>query len=215
VTRLLTALASWLSTHEYIAVWAEGIALVAIFIWDRLDSRAAHRQTIDQLKIAQASAESVINSERAWIMGDMILYEGTTLPIAELTDGKGTDETAVRVKLRCTNEGKSPAWIDNVYAHLEIASELAKLSSPPKLDGGITLGPMGSVGAGKHREEVLNLTCPGHLKRAEFLSVYVKVVYRDIFGTRRETHLGYSLPTLGINYEIHRQDALPERNRNT
>jgi hypothetical protein len=49
----LTALASWLSTHEYIAIWAEGVALVAIFIWDRLDSRAQHQQTMEQLEIGQ------------------------------------------------------------------------------------------------------------------------------------------------------------------
>jgi hypothetical protein len=65
----------WLSTHEYIAIWLEGIALVAIFIWDRLDARADHRQTMAQLKIAQeqaaaaqASAQSVINAEREWVV---------------------------------------------------------------------------------------------------------------------------------------------------
>ena len=59
----------------------EGIALVAIFIWDRLDARADHRQMIDQLNItrdqakaseeaahaAKRSVEMMINKERARI----------------------------------------------------------------------------------------------------------------------------------------------------
>ena len=38
----------WFSTHEWVAIWLEGIALVAIFIWDRLDSRAQHEQMLAQ-----------------------------------------------------------------------------------------------------------------------------------------------------------------------
>jgi hypothetical protein len=52
----LLTFASWLSTHEYVAIWLEGIALVAIFIWDRLDARADHQQMLAQLKIAQDQA---------------------------------------------------------------------------------------------------------------------------------------------------------------
>ncbi len=71
---LLTAFASWLHANDA-AIWLEAFALVAIFIWDRLDARADHRHTIAQLKIAQeqaaaaqASAQSVINAERAWVV---------------------------------------------------------------------------------------------------------------------------------------------------
>src|SRR5690348_18468537 len=62
----------WFSTHEWVAVWLEGIALVAIFVWDRLDSRANHKQTIAQLKIGQASADALINSERAWAIAEFV-----------------------------------------------------------------------------------------------------------------------------------------------
>jgi hypothetical protein len=72
---------SWLNKYESIAIWLEGIALVFIFIWDRLDSRADHKRMINQLKIAQdqtraaqanaetakLSVEMMINKERARI----------------------------------------------------------------------------------------------------------------------------------------------------
>jgi orotidine-5'-phosphate decarboxylase len=47
---------AWLHDHEYVAVWLEAFALVAIFFWDRLDSRADHQQMLAQLKIAQDQA---------------------------------------------------------------------------------------------------------------------------------------------------------------
>jgi hypothetical protein len=220
---MMDALTAWFSTHEYIAIWLEGVALVAIFIWDRLDSRADHKQMLAQLKIAQdqaaasqAAAQSVINAERAWVMAELGWYERSGLHIAEgtsqsRTEGR-TETTSAMLKLTCKNEGRSPAWIDNVYAHMEILSKVANLPEPRKRDNGRTFGPMGPLGAGKEHARVLDLTCPGHLTEGEFLSVYAIVEYRDIFDIKRETHLGYSIRS---NAEIHRQDALPERNRNT
>jgi hypothetical protein len=46
----------------------------------------------------------------------------------------------------------------------------------------------------------------------ESLSVYAIIEYRDMFGIKGETVLGYSLSS---SNEIGRQDALPERNRKT
>jgi hypothetical protein len=44
---------TWLKTHESLAIWLEGIALVLIFVWDRIDSRQQHRETLAQLKVSQ------------------------------------------------------------------------------------------------------------------------------------------------------------------
>jgi hypothetical protein len=234
VTRLLTALASWLSTHEYIAIWAEGVALVAIFIWDRLDSRAQHQQTMEQLEIgqgqirvaqiqvdtsekqaaaSQAMAQSVINSERAWVMADLDWWSSVGTHVVHQTssqEGGRADITAARIKLTCKNEGRSPAWIDNVYAHMEMISSVENLGPPCKRDDGRKFGTLGPLGAGKERIRVLNLECPGYLTGDKYLSVYAIVEYRDIFDMRRETHLGYSISI--SSDEIVRQDAPPDSN---
>jgi hypothetical protein len=44
---------TWLKTYESVAIWLEGIALVLIFVWDRIDSRQQHRETLAQLGISQ------------------------------------------------------------------------------------------------------------------------------------------------------------------
>jgi hypothetical protein len=42
-----------MSKYEPIAVWLEGIALVAIFIWDRIEGSQQQEETVKQLEVAQ------------------------------------------------------------------------------------------------------------------------------------------------------------------
>jgi hypothetical protein len=49
--QILSDVWKWLSTHEWFAIWLEGIALVLIFVWDRLDSRKQHEETLAQMDI--------------------------------------------------------------------------------------------------------------------------------------------------------------------
>ncbi len=83
------AVADWLKTYESLAIWAEGIALVAIFFLDWREYRRQgkeradqHRETADQMAIMQSqadaakanadaakdSADALVNSERAWVL---------------------------------------------------------------------------------------------------------------------------------------------------
>lgn len=50
---------NWLDAHQYVALWLEGIALVAIFIWDRIDSHQQHKQTLAQMAALQRQAELI------------------------------------------------------------------------------------------------------------------------------------------------------------
>src|SRR5258705_360085 len=56
------AFLAWLKTYESVAIWLEGIALVLIFVWDRLDSRQQHRETLAQMEIMQRQADSMKES---------------------------------------------------------------------------------------------------------------------------------------------------------
>src|SRR6266436_332529 len=76
---------NWLDSHQYLALWLEGIALLAIFFWDRFDASQQHKQTLAQMEIMQnqaratetaanaanKSAEALINSERAWVIAEL------------------------------------------------------------------------------------------------------------------------------------------------
>jgi hypothetical protein len=52
---LFTVLA-WLRANEWLALWVEGLALLAIFIWDRKDHREDHDETIEQMKVMSRNA---------------------------------------------------------------------------------------------------------------------------------------------------------------
>ena len=165
---------------------------------------------------ARASAEGLTNSERAWVLADLGWYEKGSHIIEGTSRSRGKDpfdSTTIYAKLTYRNEGRSPAWIGNVSGKAEIVNVVTTtLEDSPDLEALETFGPMGPIGAGQADHHSLELTCDGHRKEGEFLSIYVLITYRDIFGTERRTSLGYSIDPAG---EFIRQDGMPERNQNT
>jgi|SRR5215467_296950 len=219
----------WLRTHEFIAIWLEGIALVLIFVWDRLDTRKQQREMLAQLSIfkkqveasqnsaaaAKASAASLIHTERAWVMGELDWQEKSILHVVQSASKGEAEGTVERVtanmKLTCKNEGRSPAWVDNVYGHLEILSTESTLGTPSR-SSGQNFGPIGPLGVGNERSRDLDLTCVGRMRHDDFLSAFIVIEYHDVYDFKRETFLGYSIyPSSG---GIHLQDSR-EHNRNT
>ena len=49
----IAAVGAWLQKYEYVAVWLEGIALVAILFLDWVTRRGEHRETIAHMDIAR------------------------------------------------------------------------------------------------------------------------------------------------------------------
>jgi hypothetical protein len=122
------------------------------------------------------------NSERAWILASLGWYEGG-LHVAEtssLVGGIATEQTFVNVKLTCRNEGRSPAWIDMVWARVEIVSKVEGGPAPPKTELR-RCGLLDPIGAGNDASRVLQLDCVSHTKPGEFLNVNVLIEYHDIF----------------------------------
>jgi hypothetical protein len=54
----MTCFLDWFTKYEAVAVWLEGITLVLIFIWDRIDAGQQHEQTLKQLKAAEDQVEA-------------------------------------------------------------------------------------------------------------------------------------------------------------
>jgi hypothetical protein len=72
---MLERFLTWLHTYESVAIWLEGIALVAIFMLDwkqrkdgRKDREEQHEETKAQLHVSQAQASALIDSERPWLL---------------------------------------------------------------------------------------------------------------------------------------------------
>jgi CspA family cold shock protein len=167
----------------------------------------------DTAAIAKLSTEAMVNSERAWVLAELGWWQSAHVLVgtSSVRGGEATDSTTVFLKLTCRNEGRSPAWIDRVSGGCAIVDGVSVVTNRDKYNAG-NYGPMGALGAGKESSMSLELTCRGHRKDNEFISVFVLVVYHDILGLTRETGVGYSVHQNG---DIHRQDGLPERQTNT
>lgn len=46
----------WFKRNEHVALWLEGIALVLIFVWDRIEAEGEHQERMEQLEIAKEQA---------------------------------------------------------------------------------------------------------------------------------------------------------------
>jgi hypothetical protein len=132
---VLSAAPNWFDSHQYIALWLEGIALLLIFAWDRWDSHQQHKQTLAQLDVMQnqahasetaanaanKSAEALINSERAWIIAELIPHAvrasnnqwfrviptgHVLMSVTEILAGEH-----LKYKLKLTNMGRTPAQL--------------------------------------------------------------------------------------------------------
>jgi len=56
---MLQTVANWLSRYESVAIWLEGIALVLIFIWDRIDANEQQKEMLKQLDVMRKQAETM------------------------------------------------------------------------------------------------------------------------------------------------------------
>ncbi len=206
-------LSTWLKTYESVAIWLEGIALVLIFVWDRIDSRQQHRETLAQLNVSQAQAAALVNSERAWVMADVEWDTGKWADgKAHVLEGSGTggDTTGIYIVLTCRNEGRSPAWIEEKRARFEIADVLPDtpdLSSAEFVQTGLQ-----PIGVGGANQSPWQATAKGHEAPGKMMTVYGIVKYRDIFDKPRETTFGYRITP---SRELVRLEGKREYNRHT
>src|SRR5713226_1494050 len=60
---------NWFDSHQYLALWLEGIALLAIFIWDRIDASQQHEQTLAQMAIMRNQASATEMAAKAAMEG--------------------------------------------------------------------------------------------------------------------------------------------------
>jgi len=120
IVAICVAAVNSLKTYESIAIWLEGIALILIFVWDRLDSRKQHEETLAQLKVSQKQADALVSSERAWVIAELVPIFAQFGNQWHRPAGNGwalmsREEVLkgdhLRHKLKLTNMGRTPAHI--------------------------------------------------------------------------------------------------------
>jgi hypothetical protein len=153
------------------------------------------------------------NSERAWILAELRgTGNGQIIQSDSQEGGVTTSQTQVSLSLVCRNEGRSPAFIDNVWGQLKIRSAAEdKEHEPPKGTDLRTYGRMEPIGAAKENALLLKLTTPG-VGPVGHYSIFILIEYHDIFQIKRQTTLGYVMDVQG---HLFREDTFRSRNRNT
>ncbi len=138
---------------------------------------------------------ALINSERAWIMVDVDRVPG----VGGLTDLQGiemgvgpvrTEGTGFRARIVCRNDGKTPAWITEKRAGLDILDSIPESPDWSRTTQ-IQVAPEPiSVGQeSKPHDETLFSKRGRALGKITILYGIVK--YRDPFGANRSTSFGY------------------------
>jgi hypothetical protein len=226
---------SFLRNNEWIALWVEGLALVAIFYWDRKDAQSDHQETLQQLSLArqqisvgQKQVEASHNAERAWLMTELVWQDAVENPggsfiwedhfnknkVLHITSEGDKPSTNVQVRLRCLNSGRSPAWVRQIIGYCEIVDKPHNVSEYVGHEAE-HLGWMEPLGPGVNRFKNIDLTCSGHLTDREALAIFILVEYGDIFGNTRTTSCGYIVTTFHCATNLRRHEERPDRNVNT
>jgi hypothetical protein len=228
---VLDAVATWLKTHEFIAIWLEGVALVAIFFLDWREYRKQgadrieqHRESIEQMRIMQSHADAtkdaaiaarvstdvLVSSERAWVMGD-ILEERGHITVSGISESDRIT-SSIGIELSYGNKGRTPGWIIEKCVWFKIVD---RIPAHPTFENPSRRSDFVEPLLEQHRPVwVMQLTCEGeHVVSLSAVPSTEKIVsnipiiygyikYRDTFSTEHETRFGYRMERDGTLVRI-------------
>jgi hypothetical protein len=220
---MLETILCWLHKYESLAIWLEGIALVAIFVLDwrnrkdqRRDQEEQHRETSAQLKVSQVQADALMNIERAWI-----------LPKELVGERRNFHRDGIDIIVTLKNYGKTPAWvIERSFRCMRLSDEALKsgleFAGPIVSECGEPIAPDG---------QFPDIRCPLELTEDLLgrpglgtVIIYGYVKYRDVFyettGKARETFMRMRFERTQHDIILDRDgqwvyDGPPEANRHT
>lgn len=232
---IFSTISTWLQTHESLAIWLEGVALVAIFIFDRIDSHYAHKETLKQMAIMQSQADAAkdaaeaakANAEAAKLNAQVVLDTERPLIVMSVESLAGAPGMFV---FRATNKGRTPAEFESGDATFCFATRPDDLRVPPiyhapfvspaqallTQNEGFDISPDGvnpesMIDAATGMREQTQMS-------NQFLFFYGRVFYRDVFSKDGREHVHYETRWC-YNYDVFRRQFIrtgpPEYNRFT
>jgi hypothetical protein len=157
---------------------------------------------------ALKSSEAVMNAERAWVM--VSLEWQNTRGLINTSSGSRGENTNFAVRLVCTNQGKTPAWITEKRIR---AVSVDPLPPEPDIDGTQLIQKLETLSAGQESIREEDVTAEGLMAAGKTTAIYGIVRYRDIFRNDHYTTFGYCV--FQGNVPLGRIVALPKYNENT
>jgi hypothetical protein len=168
----------------------------------------------DTAEAALLSAEGLTNSERAWIMVEVVgpvqRSDGTRRArIVETASFKATG-THMDVEVLYKNEGRSPCWITNTWLEFRIVKSIPEQpdfsSTIPTNEG------KGAISVGRATDITWSPTSEGRINEDTRAIAYGLIEYLDIFRAKRTTTFGYEVESDG---RLERLIDHPGYNKNT
>ena len=187
--------------------WTAGVVTAVYTLISYLTLRAIKKQA----DIARDNTDVLVASERSWVAVSVGWTPGYPGMFLSDSSAEGPGHTA-SVRLTCKNDGKTPAWIVEIRARLEIF-EPAPLK-PPLERTEVVDHTIVSLAAGHEQPCDKFLICKGRQTMDNLAIIYGVVRYRTAIGpaTVRETWFAYTVSSDGKRLTPH-QNA--EWNRNT
>jgi hypothetical protein len=190
--------------------WAAVVVGGAAALIYGLTLRAIRKQT----EASHKAANVLINSERAWIMVQVKPIPGIS---SGIFDGEQimkdiiSHSTSFSVRILCKNDGRTPAWITEKRACIDVVDSLPDKPNWETVD--IIQSEPEPVPVGKKsKPKDQGLHCNKGRDFGKMMVVYGIVKYRDIFAADRSTSFGYEVRVDGA---LERLACYPEYNKNT
>lgn len=191
-------------------LFAVGVATAWIALRTLRDIRKQTSNAEVTATAALESARAVVQSERAWIVVDASFVPGSPKVMLHTDMVQDVRQSVASIRLLFLNEGKTLAWIDEVFARFQIIKDLPQSPDRSVLEL-ISEEPMLIGGQAPARSQSCDyiLVADGHQLDAQASVVWGVVKYRDTFG-QHETVFGFQI--VGREKTIKRLPELPAYN---
>jgi hypothetical protein len=131
----VSALLSWLKTYESVAIWLEGIALVLIFVWDRIDAHQQYEESREQIEVFRDQVEA---TQRPFLVFLMTPRDSADAIL-------GMDGATGEMMLRCPNG----------------VAALENIGSGPAVNASYSLSPLNPASTVARPRNYLVTVAPG------------------------------------------------------
>jgi hypothetical protein len=156
------------------------------------------------------NADALINSERTWVLVDVEIAPSCGVIKHNSREITSTDVT---VSIKCSNEGKSPAWITEKRVGFIIEDKWPDYEPNIAATHRIQVAPEPMKVGGNSVIEY-TVTSRGQINYSNHAFIYGCVTYNDVFGKDRETRFGYQISADDYR-TLTRIEMLPEWNKHS
>jgi hypothetical protein len=185
-------------------------ALTAVYVLTTVFYAITSHKT---LVATDANAKALISSERAWVMVELEPAPGYSGPFEgeDVMLDIVTQTTSMAVRIVCKNDGRTPAWITEKRAYLDVVDALPLV---PNFEFAqvIQTEPEPLAVGEKGRPKEAGLIRKKGRDAGKLTVIYGIVKYRDVFSDNRTTTFAYKVRVDGA---LERLGGYPKYNYQT